>query len=85
MFGPPEDSANHMRRHRAETDEFRQMPQIGGFRLESPYLAYTGAGVSRDLAPISEATTRMLFEAGGGHVELLLVLPVRRERRGNGS
>lgn len=33
-----------MRRHRAQTNDSR-MPQVGGFRLESPYLARIGAGL----------------------------------------
>ena len=57
LFGPPEQSIRHMERHRRASDELRLLPQVGGFRLESPYLARTGAGVSRDLAPISWLTS----------------------------
>ncbi len=64
-----------MRRHRAETDELRLVPQIGGFRLESPYLACTGAGLAKDLGHISPQTTDMLLEAGGGHVKIWDVSP----------
>ncbi|MDH4138699.1 MAG: hypothetical protein OEW09_18585, partial [Anaerolineae bacterium] len=60
FFGPPEESAQQMQRHRRETDELRLLPQIGGFRLESPYLAQTGAGVSKDLVSISSETTGIL-------------------------
>lgn len=75
LFGPPEASAEHMRRHRRDTDELARVPQVAGFRLESPYLAQTGAGVSRDLAPISPATTDELLAAGGGHVRIWDVSP----------
>ncbi len=70
LFGPPEVSAGHMRRHIEETDNLRALPQIGGFRLESPYLGRTGAGISTDLAPISKATTNMLMKAGGGKIKI---------------
>ncbi len=75
LFGPPAESAAHMRRHRKATDGFRLLPQIGGFRLESPYLARAGGGISRDLAPISDDTTDMLLEAGGGHIKIWDVSP----------
>lgn len=75
LFGPPDETAYHMRRHRKDTDEFRQLPQIGGFRLESPYLAYTGGGISADLAPISNDITNKLMEAGGGHIKIWDVSP----------
>lgn len=75
FFGPPEDSARQMERHRRESDELRLLPQIGGFRLESPYLARTGAGVSRDMVPITAETTGMLLAAGGGHLKIWDVSP----------
>ena len=75
LFSPPEEIAKQMERHRRETDELRLLPQIGGFRLESPYLARTGAGVSKDLVPISPETTGMLLAAGGGHIKLWDVSP----------
>lgn len=75
LFGPPERSAEQMIRHRRETEELALLPQVGGFRLESPYLARTGAGVDRDLASIRPETTRLLLEAGGGHVKIWDVSP----------
>jgi len=75
LFGPPEESARQMQRHRREIDDLRLLPQIGGFRLESPYLARTGAGVSKDLVPISPTTTEMLLAAGGGHIKIWDVSP----------
>jgi N-acetylglucosamine-6-phosphate deacetylase len=75
LFAAPEKSAALMERHRRDTDELCGLPQIGGFRLESPYLAHIGAGVTRDLAPISPQTTESLLEAGGGHVKIWDVSP----------
>jgi N-acetylglucosamine-6-phosphate deacetylase len=75
LFGPPAESAERMRRHRRATDELRRLPQVGGFRLESPYLAFAGGGASRDCAPITDETTGMLLDAGGGHVRIWDVSP----------
>ena len=75
LFGPPQESARQMQRHRRETDDLRRLPQVGGFRLESPYLAQTGAGVSKDLVPISAETTEMLLAAGEGHIKIWDVSP----------
>jgi N-acetylglucosamine-6-phosphate deacetylase len=75
LFDTPEAIGEQMRRHRAETDELRLLPQIGGFRLESPYLARTGAGLAKDLGHITPQTTRMLLEAGGCHVKIWDVSP----------
>jgi len=75
LFDTPEAIGEQMRRHRAETDELRLLPQVGGFRLESPYLARTGAGLAKDLGHITPQTTRMLLEAGGGHVKIWDVSP----------
>jgi len=75
LFDTPEAIGEQMRRHRAETDELRMVPQIGGFRLESPYLARTGAGLAKDLGHITPQTTGMLLEAGGGHVKIWDVSP----------
>jgi N-acetylglucosamine-6-phosphate deacetylase len=75
LFDTPEAIAEQMRRHRAETDELRLVPQIGGFRLESPYLARTGAGLGKDLGHITSQTTGELLEAGGGHIKIWDVSP----------
>jgi N-acetylglucosamine-6-phosphate deacetylase len=75
LFDTPEAIAEQMRRHRAETDELRLLPQVGGFRLESPYLARTGAGLAKDLGHIAPQTTGTLLEAGGGHVKIWDVSP----------
>jgi len=75
MFSPPEVTAANMKRHLAETDCLKTTPQVGGFRLESPYLAQTGAGVSKDLAEIGHEVTDMLLEAGDGHVKIWDVSP----------
>ena len=75
LFGPPEEIARQMDRHRRETDELRDISQVGGFRLESPYLAHTGAGLSKDLAPIRPETTDLLLRAGGGHIKIWDISP----------
>jgi N-acetylglucosamine-6-phosphate deacetylase len=75
LFDTPQAIAEQMRRHRAETDELRLVPQVGGFRLESPYLARTGAGLAKDLGHISPEITATLLEAGGGHVKIWDVSP----------
>ena len=75
LFDTPDAIAEQMKRHRAETDELRLVPQIGGFRLESPYLARTGAGLAKDLGHITPQITDMLLEAGGGHVKIWDVSP----------
>ena len=75
LFDTPEAIAEQMRRHRAETDELRLVPQVEGFRLESPYLARTGAGLAKDLGYITLQTTEMLLEAGGGHIKIWDVSP----------
>ncbi|MHB9026669.1 MAG: N-acetylglucosamine-6-phosphate deacetylase [Armatimonadota bacterium] len=75
LFAPPAELAEQMRRHRRETDELKKLPQVGGFRLESPYLAYTGAGLSRDLAAVSADVTDALLDAGGGHIKIWDISP----------
>lgn len=75
LFSPPAAAISHMERHRRNTNELRDLPQVGGFRLESPYLAHTGAGVAADLAPITPETTRGLLEAGGGYIKIWDVSP----------
>jgi N-acetylglucosamine-6-phosphate deacetylase len=70
LFSPPEAIAETMKRHRRETDELRAVPQVGGFRLESPYIHHSGGGLAGDLAPISDAVSEMLLAAGGGHIKI---------------
>jgi N-acetylglucosamine-6-phosphate deacetylase len=75
LFCNPEESIQHMRRYRQETDDFRLTPQVGGFRLEAPYLAIASGGSARALAPIHADTTARLLAAGGGLVKLWDVSP----------
>jgi N-acetylglucosamine-6-phosphate deacetylase len=74
LFGPPPESIGHMQRHR-QHDPAHAGAQVAGFRLESPYLAQTGAGLSRDLAPITAETTEALLAAGGGQVKIWDISP----------
>ncbi|HEY3418258.1 MAG TPA: hypothetical protein VGM23_15380, partial [Armatimonadota bacterium] len=75
LFAPPAQLVEQLKRHRRESDDLKNLPQIGGFRLESPYLAYTGAGLGKDLAPIAPAITNALLEAGGGHIKIWDISP----------
>lgn len=70
LFNPPEVLTDLLARHLRETDGLRATPQVGGFRLESPYLAQTGAGRNRDLTPITPAVTTRLLRAGGGQIRI---------------
>jgi N-acetylglucosamine-6-phosphate deacetylase len=74
LFGPPLENIGHMQRHR-EHDPAHAGAQVAGFRLESPYLAHTGAGLSRDLTPITAETTEALLAAGGGRVKIWDISP----------
>jgi len=75
FFGPVEETIAHINRHLKETDNLRAVPQVVGFRLESPYLARTGAGRSKDLAPIRSTTTRRLLRAGNGWIKIWDISP----------
>jgi len=75
LFGPPGESCEHLRRHLRETRNLKATPQVGGFRLESPYLANTGAGINNDLTPISRGLTNQLLKAGGGHIKIWDISP----------
>lgn len=77
LFGPPETTVKNLARLLGETDNLRTTPQVAGFRRESPYLARTGAGVQKDLAPISHELTAMLLKAGGGYIKIWDVSPER--------
>jgi N-acetylglucosamine-6-phosphate deacetylase len=75
IFAPPARAIEQMQRHRRATDDLAALPQVGGFRLESPYLAHAGGGLTRDLAPITAETTQALLEAGGGHIKIWDISP----------
>lgn len=70
LFGPPDETCAHLQRHLKETDNLRQTPQVGGFRLESPYLADPSAGLPRDCASVTPSLTERLLEAGQGHIRI---------------
>ena len=75
FFGPPEVTVENLKRHLRETDSLKSTPQIAGFRIESPYLAKTGAGINKDLVPISAEITSKLLDAGGGHIKIWDISP----------
>lgn len=78
FFGPVDETIAHLERHLKETDNLRAVPQVVGFRLESPYLARIGAGRHKDLAPIRASTTRRLLRAGGGWIKIWDISPELR-------
>jgi len=75
LFAPPEESIENLHRHRNATDELKALPQLAGFRLESPYLGYTGAGIPRDLASIKRKLTDSLLDAGNNHILIWDISP----------
>ncbi len=75
LFAAPEIEIEQLRRHLRSTDDLRALPQVGGFRLESPYLQNAGGGQSRDTAPISGAVTEALLSAGKGRIRIWDVSP----------
>ena len=75
FFAPPATIAEQMRRHRRETDELGLLPQVVGFRLESPYLDHAGGGLSGDTTEINRNITEMLLDAGGGHIKIWDISP----------
>lgn len=75
LFGPPQRTLCLLERHRRETHELQDCPTIAGFRLESPYLAGTGAGLPDNLASIADDLTKQLLAAGGGHIKIWDVSP----------
>ncbi len=75
LFCAAEESARQMERHLGESDQLRLTPQVGGFRLEAPYLAIASGGSSRALAPISAATTGLLLASGHGNIKIWDISP----------
>jgi N-acetylglucosamine-6-phosphate deacetylase len=75
LFCHPSQAARHMERHLHETGNLERTPAVGGFRLESPYLAIPSGGTDRDVAPISDVVTRALLHAGQGYIKLWDVSP----------
>ncbi len=78
LFGPADMIAEWMIRHLEETDSLRLTPNVGGFHLESPYLAKSGGGLPGDLAPINRELTEKMLAAGGGHIRIWDVSPELR-------
>ena len=75
LFAPPEHSAANMERLRRASHDLHDLPQVGGFRMESPYLANAGGGLSSDTRPIRRETTSMLLAAGGGLIRIWDISP----------
>lgn len=75
MFGSMDLICKSLRSNIAETKGLKNVPQVGGFRLESPFLAKTGAGREQDLAEITNVNIRKLMEAGSGHIKIWDISP----------
>jgi N-acetylglucosamine-6-phosphate deacetylase len=75
LFAPAGTLARSLARHLRETGNLRAAPVVRGFRLESPYLAATGAGRAEDLAVIDRRTTERLLAAGGGAIRVWDISP----------
>ena len=75
LFGSPQQSAKNIKRLLDETDNLRKTLQIHGFRLESPYLAKTGAGLENDLSGINHKVTGLLRDAAGEHIKIWDISP----------
>lgn len=75
LFGSVDFICTHLRRNLEETRGLADVPQIPGFRLESPYLAKTGAGREQDLAKITKANTNRLLQAAGGRIKIWDISP----------
>ncbi len=75
LFAAPEELIWSMRRGLEETDRFRRTPNLLGFRLEFPYVAKAGAGLTSARRPIRRETTQALFEAGEGFIRIWDVSP----------
>jgi N-acetylglucosamine-6-phosphate deacetylase len=75
LFDSPDNIEASLRRYVKDLESPRLAKQIPGFRLESPYLARTGAGQSKHLAPISQDITDRLLNAGQGHVKIWDISP----------
>ena len=75
LLGSLSQNAQLMERHRRETNELSDIPQIAGFRLEFPYIAKPGAGAQDALAPITAENTQLMLEGSGGHIKIWDISP----------
>lgn len=82
LFCAPDLAVRHLARHRRETDDLAAVPQVPGFRLESPYLAIPSGGTDKDVTPVSDAVTERLLAAGavaGSSASLIKIWDVSPE------
>jgi N-acetylglucosamine-6-phosphate deacetylase len=75
FFCSPEETATHLQRHLRETDDLRAVPQVGGFRLEAPYLAIASGGSENAVRPVTQKVTDDLLAVGRGHIKIWDVSP----------
>ncbi|HEY3298822.1 MAG TPA: amidohydrolase family protein [Armatimonadota bacterium] len=74
-FDSPEMIAGQIARHLAETDDLKSVPQVQGFRLESPYLSSIAGGPQGSIVPIRPETTNRILEAGRGFINIWDISP----------
>lgn len=74
FFGPPEQTMDRMCSF-MDRSGGRLAPNIGGFRLESPYIAKEGGGKAGDLAAIDRLLTDRMLDAGRGLVRIWDISP----------
>jgi len=75
LAASPTEAARLLERHRRETNELRDVPQIAGFRLEFPYVVKAGAGAIQALRPITADSTKLMLDAGEGHIRIWDISP----------
>ena len=75
LFASSEEIKRQLRVFREKTDSLRGLDQIGGFRLESPYLMKPGGGLNNGITEINEVLTNEILEAGGGLIKIWDISP----------
>jgi N-acetylglucosamine-6-phosphate deacetylase len=75
FFSPPKTLPGKLRYSVESTNSLEDIPQIPGIRMESPYLAKTGAGTADDLVDISDELTDSLIDAADGTIMIWDISP----------
>lgn len=75
LFDAPDVLLKSLQRHVKETGGLKSVPQVAGFRLESPYLASAGGGLSKHICKIEKETTNALITASQGLIRIWDVSP----------
>ena len=75
LGGSPGENRETMRRGLKETRQFKETPNLVGFRPEITYLADASAGNPESLSSISPEITDTLYNAGEGWIKIWDVSP----------